>query len=311
MSGIALHVQKLDAQNLGAQMGAQMNEKNQLIVAAASDLNFVLKEIAPIFEQQHGGAHLRLVFGSSSTLATQAENGAPFDVFLSADTQLPDHLVASGVADRATVTRFAIGALVFVSPDSVSPDSVSPDFVSPEEATADRATADRVAATGVAGHDDGAAPERTDDFSRRLAACAHVAIANPAHAPYGRAAAAALRAMGAYDAVKPKLVLGENAAQAAQFVETGAADCGILPLSLTRAQPSALRSRALAIPQKLFPPVVQSGVALKRSRNAALAADFLRFLRSPQAAAIFRQHGYLIPQEKKEDQKDGRKDASR
>src|SRR5580658_1547519 len=160
----------------------------KLTVAAASDLQFALAEGARQFQQQHPEVELALNYGSSGNFYSQIRNGAPFDVYLSADVQYPRDLAKDGLVPADSVFLYANGKIVVWVPAS---------------STLDPATALR------------------DPAVRRIA------IANPQHAPYGRAAESALRSMGLYDTVQKKLVLGENISQTLQFVQSGAADAGI------------------------------------------------------------------------------------
>ena len=210
-----------------------------LRVAAASDLNFALDEIA----KQYSGK-LAISYGSSGNFFTQIRNGAPFDVFLSADIDYARKLAAQPTA----VFLYAMGRIVVWVPDS------SP---------LDPATA------------------------LRSPALKHLAIANPRHAPYGRAAEAALRSMGLYDALQPKLVLGENIAQTLQFVESGAAEAGIVALSLAQR-----KGRFHEIPLPDYPPLEQGGVILKYSDAARAFRDYLL---SGPGRAILKQYGFSVP----------------
>ena len=119
-----------------------------------------------------------------------------------------------------------------------------------------------------------------------------IAIANPEHAPYGRAAVAALTAAGVYDQVKTKLVFGENVSQAAQFVQSGNADAGLLPLSLAKAAPLSTAGDYSAVPPSLYPPIEQAAVVVKRSSNRAAAREFLAFLQRPETRELLAQAGF-------------------
>jgi len=169
-----------------------------IAVAAASDLNFALKELAADFEKRTG-THVKLTLGSSGNLYSQIQNGAPYDLYLSADVRYPHKLIESGHARPDSLYRYAIGRIVVWAPKS-SPVAV----------------------------------ERGLD-ALLDPAIRKIAIANPKHAPYGRAAVAAMESFKVHDRVKDRLVLGENVSQAAQFVESGAADIGIVALSLALA----------------------------------------------------------------------------
>jgi molybdate transport system substrate-binding protein len=227
----------------------------KLAIAAAADLNFALPEIARQFRTARPAVELEIAYGSSGNFLAQISNGAPFDVFLSADVEYPRKLASAGVTAGNPVFTYAVGRLVVWVP------AASP---------LDPATALR-------------------DPSLR-----HLAIANPQHAPYGRAAQAALRTLGLYASVEPKLVLGENIAQTLQFVESGAADAGIVAMSLALAPPVRARGRYWEIPPDAYPRMEQGGIILK---DSAAARDFRGFLLSSGGRRILRQYGFLVPGE--------------
>ena len=225
-----------------------------LTIAAASDLQPVLPRLAAAFEQQTGH-HVRTTFGSSGNFYAQIRNGAPFDVFLSADISYPQQLQADGAID-GTLLKYATGSIVIWTRRGSRIDL--------------RAGLSALAA----------------DRTKR------VAIANPEHAPYGRAAVAALKAAGVYDRVRSKLVLGENVSQAAQFVQSGNADAGILPLSLAKSAPMAAGGEYAAIPATLYPPIEQAAVILKSSSSKDAAREFLAFLQRPETRDLLAQAGF-------------------
>lgn len=215
-----------------------------LSLAAAADLEFVLPKLIKLYENTHSGAHLTATYGSSGALATQIESGAPFDLFFSADSSFPDELVRKGLARGEDEHQYATGQLVlFVRADSKLD----------------------LAKLGLRALED--------------AAIHRIAIANPRHAPYGRAAEAALHKAGLYDQVSGRLVLGESVAQAAQFVASGAAEIGLIAGSLVAADtPLAASGRAWAVPKDLYPELDQKAVVLKRASDPASARDFLKFV---------------------------------
>ncbi len=227
----------------------------QLTVAAASDLQTVLPQISERF-QRSTGRTLRIAYGSSGNFIAQIQNGAPFDLFLSADTEYVQRLVSSGHAIGSTEVEYATGRLAIW-----------------------------------------ARSDRHVDVSHGMAlfseaAFKRIAIANPQHAPYGRAAVAALRKSGAYERVKDHLVLGENIAQAAQFVESGNADVGFIALSLTTSPSLRASGQAVEVPADLYPPIRQAAVMLAGSNQPALARQFLTFLTSPEVSALFQASGF-------------------
>ena len=237
---------------LSSAVGAQT-----LRIAAASDLQFVLPELTTQYEKQ-SGVKLAVTYGSSGNLFAQIQNGAPFDLFFSADVNYPHQLVVAQLADASSLEVYAVGHLVlWLPPDSpLDPSGGLKILLDPR--------------------------------------IQKVAIANPAHAPYGRAGVAILRDAGLYDQVKSKLVFGENISQAAQFVETGSAQAGFLAYSLTFS-PAMKTGKFWTIPTDKYPPVEQAAVLLNASSNKEAAITFLAFLRTPTARAIFERYGFFLP----------------
>ncbi len=227
-------------------------------VAAASDLVFCLAALHDAFGRTPGAAPVTLVTGSSGNFFAQIKHGAPFDVFLSADIDYPRALIAAGLASAPSLTPYAVGRLVLWT-------------VRPDLDLADLPALVRDA--------------RVKKF----------AIANPTHAPYGRAAAQALEKLGLTAAVAPKLVLGENIAQTAQFVQTGSADAGLVALSLVVAPALRDRGRWVEIPAALHAPLEQAAVLTARGAANPAAARYLAFLRTPAARTIFEQFGFTLP----------------
>ncbi len=230
-------------------------------VAAAADLKFALAEVAAQFTKDTGQA-VRITYGSSGTFAAQLENGAPFEVFLSADEAFVFRLADRGLTrDRGAL--YATGRIVLFAPH-------------------------------------GSALKVDGDLKDLKAALAdgrirHFAIANPLHAPYGRAARAALQHAGLWAAIEPKLVLGENAGQAMQFAATGGSQGGIVPLALSRAPEIAKLGAFAPIPADWHggEPLRQRMVLMKNA--GAAAAAFYRYLREAPARAILVRHGFALP----------------
>lgn len=228
-------------------------------IAAAADLSIALPEIAATFERTSGEA-VELVFGSSGTLTRQIRDGAPFDLLLSADEAFVAHLAAERLT-RDDGALYGVGRIVLFAPTG-----------SPLSPTA-----------GL----DGLARLLTQGRVRRFA------IANPAHAPYGRAAEAALRAHELWTGLQPHLVLGDNVAQAAQFATTGNAVGGIIAYSLALA-PNVRRLGTFAlISEAAHPPLRQRMVLLARA--GATAQRFYAFLQGPTARGILERHGFAPP----------------
>lgn len=230
-------------------------------VAAASDLKFALEEVAARFRDATG-REVRLVFGSSGNFYRQIEQGAPFQVFLSADEQFVLRLAAAGRTEgdgalyaRGRIVLFALHA-------------------SPLEVDANmRGLRDALQAGLI----------------RRLA------IANPEHAPYGRAAEQALRSAGLWEQARPLLVLGENVSQAAQFASGGPAQGGIFAYSLALAPQVARRGRYALLPEALHEPLRQRMVLVKGAGETARA--FYRYLQQPEARAVLQRYGFGLPDE--------------
>lgn len=228
-------------------------------IAAASDLQFALPPIAAAF-MRATGHEVRVSFGSSGNFRRQIADGAPFELFLSADASYVDALARERMTVDAGVV-YAIGQLTLFCANG-SP--VAPD---PEMRDVAAALADG----------------RLGKF----------AIANPEYAPYGRAAVQALKHAGLWPGIEPHLVLGENISQAAQFAASGNAQAGIVALSLARAPGMAGRGRYAVLPASSHDPLIQKMVLLK---NAGLTARaFYAFLQGPAARDIFAGYGFELP----------------
>lgn len=231
-----------------------------LAVAAASDLQFAFEELSTAFSASRPGVAVVPTFGASGTLTAQIASGAPFDLFFSADRAYPERLVAEGHADGATLVNYAIGHIVVWVPNS-----------SPLDVAQLR--------------------ERTLVDPRVRT----VAIANPDHAPYGRAAVAAIASLGIADEVRPKLVFGENVAQAAQFAQAGAADVAVIARSLAVSPRMATSGRWWEVPSDRHPKLEQAAVVTSAAREPAVARDFIAFVTSDAGRAILERHGLGAP----------------
>lgn len=230
----------------------------ELSVAAAADLNFALKEIAQRYHVDTGDT-LKLSFGSSGNFFVQLQNGAPFDVFLSADIAYPEKLAQAGLADPQTLSPYAVGKIVLWVPKASKLDLKK-----------------------------GMAVLLDPSISK-------LAIANPAHAPYGRAAEEALKKSDLHGRVQSKLVLGENIAQAAQFVQTGNAEIGIIAESLALSPTMKEAGRFVEVPENLYAPIRQGAVVLKSSPHTNAAKAFLDYLKRPAAQQIMEKYGFSLP----------------
>jgi molybdate transport system substrate-binding protein len=230
-----------------------------LLVAVASNLKPAFEEIAARFRERRPGVEVKATFGGSGSFFAQIANGAPFDLFLSADAVFPAKLVERGLADGRAFT-YAFGKLVVWVPHGSPLDL------------------ERKGLAALA-----------DPSVRRIA------IANPELAPYGRAARAALEKAGLLDALRERVVAGQNVSQAAQFVQSGNAQAGFIPLSLARTPPLSVEGRTWPVPASSHDPIEQAGVVLRRSKEAALAREFASFLHGDVARDVLERFGYDLP----------------
>lgn len=224
-----------------------------LHVAAAADLEPVLPPILVQFEK-NTGIHAEATYQSSATLTTQIENGAPFDIFLSADLSFPKHLIDAGLAGSTSQVTYARGTLVLWERKDSHLPPPSLDLL------------------------------RSDALKR-------LAIANPDRAPYGRAAVAALESLKLYDALKPRLVTAENIAQAAQFADSANADAGLISLTSALTPRLSADGSYFVIPRDLYPPIEQGAVIIGNTKQRAAAHKLLDFLLSPAVQAEFARSG--------------------
>ena len=241
-------------------IGVAPANAGELKIAAAADLTFAFKDVAARFKNQTGNS-LKLTYGSSGNFFAQIQNGAPFDLFFSADVSYPQKLEAAGLTEPGTIYDYATGKLVIWVPNASKLDL----------------------SRGLS--------VLLDPGIRKIA------VANPQHAPYGAAAVAALHHAGIYDQVKDKFVLGENISQTAQFVQSGNADVGLLALSLALAPAMKTSGHYVEVPASDYPPLIQAGVILKSSRNKELANQFLKFLKEPGTVALMEQYGFAVPKD--------------
>jgi molybdate transport system substrate-binding protein len=236
--------------------GSSAQSARTLRVAAASDLQAALPELVERFERE-ARATVTVSFGSSGNFFAQIQNGAPYDVYLSADIDYPRQLIASKHADAASLYRYATGRLVLWTRKE----------------------------SGI-------------DVTRGLSILKdprvrRIAIANARLAPYGRAAEAALRRENLYDAVRDKLVIGDNISQTAQLVDSGNADVGIIALSLALGPTLRASGHYFEIPESAHPPIEQAAVVLAASKNKDLANELLAYLKRPEVARLLHQFGFM------------------
>lgn len=228
----------------------------QVHVAVAANFAAPVKSLVARFEQ-HSGHRIILTAGSTGKLYAQIKNGAPFDVFLSADAQTPGRMEREGLAVSGQSYTYALGRLVLWSP--------KPGLVDPRGEVL-----------------------RGQAFRR-------LSIANPRVAPYGAAAREVLEKLGAWDALQARLVLGENIAQAYQFVSSGNVELGFVAYSQIREPGKATGGSFWLVPQALYAPIRQDAALLARAKASDAARQFLEYLRSPPARELIQDHGYDLP----------------
>jgi molybdate transport system substrate-binding protein len=236
------------------------NGTSSLSIAAAANFVYALDALNSEFKRHHSALALTSTTGASGSLFAQIRNGAPFDIFLSADTEYPEQMVAAGLAARSTLRVFASGRIVIWT------------------MRADLDLSD---------------PAKT----LRSPAVKKIAIAQPRTAPYGRATRTALEFLGVWQDVQPKLVFGESIAQTAQFVETGNADLGIVALSFVLWPSLAKKGHWKEIAPALYAETSLDHAVVLTTRGAAnpAAIRYLEFLTSDAAKKILRDFGYGVP----------------
>jgi molybdate transport system substrate-binding protein len=238
----------------------ESQEQGQEIrIAAAADLKFAMGELTESFEKRTA-TKASVTYGSSGNFFSQLQNGAPFDLFFSADIDYPKKLEASGLAEPGTLHPYAVGRIVIWMPTESKVDLPKLGWNALLDASVQR-----------------------------------IAIANPEHAPYGRAAVAALQKAGIYDQVKAKLVYGENISQAAQFVQSGNAQAGIVAMSLA-VSPGMKDGKRWEIPADMHPAIEQGAIILKSARNKTAAQAFLDFVKSAESIAVLAKYGFALPE---------------
>jgi len=230
----------------------------EIRIAAAADLKFAMGELSGNFEKQTG-TKVNVTYGSSGNFFSQLQNGAPFDLFFSADIEYPKKLAAAGLAEPGTLYEYALGRIVIWTPADSKVDVTEEGWKALLDASVEK-----------------------------------IAIANPEHAPYGRAAVAALQKAGIYESVKAKLVYGENISQAAQFVRSGNVQAGILAMSLA-VSPAMRGGKQWEIPAGTHPALEQGAVVLKDAKNKDAARAFLEFVKSAAGRPILEKYGFTVP----------------
>jgi len=234
-------------------------DAEELKIAAASDLNFAMKDLVAEYEKA-SGHHVKLSLGSSGNFYAQIQNGAPFDLYFSADIGYPKKLEEAGLIVPGSLYRYAVGRIVLWT----------------------NHTSHRDVSKGLE--------------VLRDPAIKKIAIANPKHAPYGRAAVAAMEHYNVYQLVKDRLILGENISQAAQFIESGACDIGIIALSLALAPTMKAAGAYWEIPSDAHPPLEQGAAILKSSKQQEVAKQFVEFMQDKRGQEIMTRYGFTLPQ---------------
>jgi molybdate transport system substrate-binding protein len=232
-------------------------ENQPLRVAVAADMRFAFEEIVVAFRKERPEIQVSASYGSSGNFYAQLSNRAPFDLFLSADVDYPRRLIREGRALAESEFMYGVGRIVLWVPQSSTVD---------------------VEKLGI--------QAMLDPSVRKIA------IANPRYAPYGRAAEAAMKSLGVYEKVKDRLVLGDSIIQTAQFVESGAADIGIISHTLTLRPPLAGKGRSWMVPLDAYPRREQGGVILSWTEHREAAEALRAFVLSDKGKAILRSYGF-------------------
>jgi molybdate transport system substrate-binding protein len=241
-------------------LGGGLCAAQEITVAAAADLQFAMQEVGARF-QQESGKTVKLIYGSSGNFAQQLQNGAPFDMFFSANLDYPRQLEGAGLTEPGTFYQYAIGKIVIWVPSASKLDVSS----------------------GL--------KALLDPSIKKIA------IANPEHAPYGKAAVAAMQKENIYEQVKDKFVLGENISQTASFVASGSADVGVVALSLALSPNMKDKGRYAEVPAGDYPAIEQACVIMRSSKNKDIARQFLKFVQSLPIRDLLQKYGFAIPRQ--------------
>lgn len=244
----------------GAGVSSASAEPGVLRIAAAADMRFAMEDIIAEFRQEYPTVRVEVTYGSSGNFYAQLSNHAPFDIFFSADVDYPRRLIREGVALADTEFLYAIGRLIVWVPRASSIDV-----------------------------------EKLGMKSLLDAAVKKIAIANPRHAPYGRAAVDAMKRMGVYEQVKDRIVFGDTVMQTAQFVASGAADIGLISHSLVTAPALRDKGRYWEVPVDAYPLREQGGVILSWARDNAAAKALRDLVLGERGKAILRRYGFALP----------------
>jgi molybdate transport system substrate-binding protein len=225
-------------------------------IAAAADLQYAMEDLARQYEK-HSPVKLAVTYGSSGNFYAQIQNGAPFDLYFSADVTYPQKLAEAGLAEKDSLYNYARGRIVLWVARDFALDPALLEWKILEDPRVQK-----------------------------------IAIATPEHAPYGAAAVAALKKAGVYDKVQAKFVFGENISQTAQFVQSGSAQVGVVALSLA-ISPAMRDGKRWEIPQEFYPPLNQAAVVLKSSQNQTAAKAFLEFLKTDAGRTTLARYGFM------------------
>lgn len=239
-------------------------EPGEVLAAVASSMKFVFEKLAAEFQRDHPGIRVKFSFGSSGNFFGQIKHGAPYDLFFSADMDYPIRLAKEGQGrGKNQVVPYAVGHIVLWIPRGTGLDV-----------------------------------KRDRENILLNKKVLKVSIANPAHAPYGRAAVEWLTKAQIYSQVKPRLVYGENISQAAQFVHSRAAQAGILALSLALDPKMAAVGTFWKIPEEQYSPIEQGFLILKNAENPKAAESFADFVTGPVGSRILKKYGFTLPRGK-------------
>jgi molybdate transport system substrate-binding protein len=240
--------------------GQAAHAEERITIAAAADLKFALDEAVVLFNSTHPAAHIETIYGSSGKFSTQIRQGAPYDLYFSADIAYPRALNAEGLG-ASGVQTYGVGRIVLWSSSRDAARMTLADLADPT--------------------------------------IHKIAIANPEHAPYGKRAEEALKAAGVWEKTQPKLVYGENIAQTAQYVQSGNAQVGIIALSLALGPELSGQGSYALIPDTLHQPLEQGFIVTRRAADNPLAHEFARFMTGKQARAIMTRYGFVLPDQGK------------
>lgn len=246
---------------LSAASAQDSGRTREVRIAAAADLKFALDAVVLDFERTNRNVRISVTYGSSGNFFAQIQNGAPFDMFFSADIDYARKLADAGLGASSGVFIYGVGRIVVWVPASSGLDL-----------------------------------EKQGIKALLEPSVRKVAIANPKHAPYGRAAEAAMKSLGVYEAVAPRLVLGENIAQAAQFVQSGSADAGIVALSLAVAPQMNDLGRYWEIPLEAYPKLEQGGLILKTAKDHDAARAFQDHVLGDSGRETLKRFGFYLPE---------------